>query len=156
MADILIFRLLDIPTPEAVSKIVNETLSLGAPLLLPPLRQRMMLLQALLPQSSTISKGQKMLLAIILRSLEDHSHVASLLGFGSDPDVGGSHDLAQVLMETLLVNLDSYSVRYFSLFFRKATSIVLLFFSTQHSTNLRVKLFSQYPTKYVICIYCFF
>lgn len=93
-----------------MGKIVNEILTLGAPLLLPPLRQRLELLQELLPRGSYLSRGQKMLLGIILRNLEDHAHVASLLGFGSESDTGGSQDLAQVLMDTLLVNLDAYTV----------------------------------------------
>lgn len=93
-----------------MGKIVNETLTLGAPLLLPPLRQRMELLQELLPRGASLSRGQKMLLAIILRSLEDHAHVASLLGFGADPDSSRNYDLAHVLMDTLLLNLDSYTV----------------------------------------------
>ena len=41
---------------------VSETLSIGAPLLLPPLRERMELLQSLLPQGpdrwDSLSKGQ--------------------------------------------------------------------------------------------------
>lgn len=106
---------MDIWTPDYISKLVTETLAIGAPLLLPPLRQRMGILHNLLPQSSNLTKGQKMLLGIILRSLEDHGHVASLLGFGAESNVLGSDDLAQVLMSTLLINLDSHTVSIFKL-----------------------------------------
>ncbi|XP_021933596.1 probable E3 ubiquitin-protein ligase HERC1 isoform X3 [Zootermopsis nevadensis] len=106
----LLFRLVDISTPTSVKTVVSETLAIGAPLLLPPLRERMELLHSLLPQGPDLSNGQKMLLGIILTSLEDHSHVSSLLGYSfSSESMGrlGSQDLhlAEVLMKTLLQNL---------------------------------------------------
>ncbi|KAL0271708.1 UNVERIFIED_CONTAM: hypothetical protein PYX00_008714 [Menopon gallinae] len=105
----LLFRLMDIWTPEPISKLVTETLAVGAPLLLPPLRQRMEILHSLLPHGIELTKGQKMLLGIILRSLEDHSHVANLLGFGPDSKLMGPDNLAEVLMNTLLVNLSIHT-----------------------------------------------
>uniref|UniRef100_T1JES7 HECT-type E3 ubiquitin transferase n=1 Tax=Strigamia maritima TaxID=126957 RepID=T1JES7_STRMM len=111
----LLFRLVDTPTPETVQQAVSDTLSIGAPLLLPPLRERMEVLQSLLPQGpdwwESLSKGQKMQLAIVLTSLEDNSHVASLLGYSNQLN-GESNQtafqdmhLAEVLMKTLLRNL---------------------------------------------------
>jgi E3 ubiquitin-protein ligase HERC1 len=56
-----------------------------------------------------------MLLGIILTSLEDHSHVSSLLGYScsmESEDRLGSQDLhlAEVLMKTLLQNLSFHTV----------------------------------------------
>ncbi|KAG8223094.1 hypothetical protein J437_LFUL002042, partial [Ladona fulva] len=106
----LLFRLVDVNTPASIQTIVSETLSIGAPMLLPPLRERMELLHSLLPQGSELSKGQKMLLGIILTSLEDHSHVSSLLGYSIPSNLEGRLDtqdlyLSEVLMKILLQNL---------------------------------------------------
>ncbi len=63
---------------------------------------------------------QRMQLDIILASLQDNSHVASLLGFGNPADMcmsqpGRGHQtdtqLAQILMKTLLRNLAFHTVR---------------------------------------------
>ncbi|XP_069694063.1 probable E3 ubiquitin-protein ligase HERC1 isoform X1 [Periplaneta americana] len=110
----LLFRLVDIPTPACVKTVVSETLAIGAPMLLPPLRERMELLHSLLPQGPDLTNGQKMLLGIILTSLEDHSHVSSLLGYSfsaESEDHLGSQDLhlAEVLMKTLLRNLSFHT-----------------------------------------------
>jgi len=48
----------DIPTPTSVKTVVSETLAIGAPMLLPPLRERMELLHSLLPQGPDLSNGQ--------------------------------------------------------------------------------------------------
>jgi E3 ubiquitin-protein ligase HERC1 len=61
-----------------------------------------------------------MLLGIILTSLEDHSHVSSLLGYSYSTvseDRLGSQDLhlAEVLMKTLLQNLSFHTVRTYPL-----------------------------------------
>ncbi|GFR70953.1 HECT and RLD domain-containing E3 ubiquitin protein ligase family member 1, partial [Elysia marginata] len=81
---VLLFRLVDTNTPEPIQKAVTETLTIGASLLLPPLRERMELLHSLLPQGpdswETLSKGQRMQLSIILTSLQDNQHIAALLG----------------------------------------------------------------------------
>lgn len=52
------FRLVDIPTPSSVKTVVSETLAVGAPMLLPPLKERMELLHSLLPQGPDLSNGQ--------------------------------------------------------------------------------------------------
>ncbi|XP_054587942.1 probable E3 ubiquitin-protein ligase HERC1 isoform X4 [Nothobranchius furzeri] len=132
----LLFRLMDASVPDEIQEAVIETLSVGATMLLPPLRERMELLHSLLPQGpdrwESLSKGQRMQLDIILTSLQDHTHVASLLGYSSptdgpevpssvltftaypDPAYGataGPPDthLAEILMKTLLRNLGFYT-----------------------------------------------
>lgn len=75
-----------------------------------------------------LSLSQRMQLDIILTSLQDHTHVASLLGYSCPPDtsepsappsdsVAGTHSdthpdthLAEILMKTLLRNLGFYTV----------------------------------------------
>ncbi|XP_030232116.1 probable E3 ubiquitin-protein ligase HERC1 isoform X5 [Gadus morhua] len=136
----LLFRLMDSSVPDEIQEAVIETLSVGATMLLPPLRERMELLHALLPQGpdrwESLSKGQRMQLDIILTSLQDHTHVASLLGYscpGDGPEAlssvlgfGGAQEasygsaashpdthLAEILMKTLLRNLGFYTDRAF-------------------------------------------
>ncbi|XP_005987770.1 probable E3 ubiquitin-protein ligase HERC1 isoform X3 [Latimeria chalumnae] len=136
----LLFRLMDSSVPDEIQEAVIETLSVGATMLLPPLRERMELLHSLLPQGpdrwESLSKGQRMQLDIILTSLQDHTHVASLLGYSSPPDAAevisssvcygsasdplytsqGSHPdthLAEILMKTLLRNLGFYTDQAF-------------------------------------------
>ncbi|XP_047196036.1 probable E3 ubiquitin-protein ligase HERC1 [Hippoglossus stenolepis] len=136
----LLFRLMDSSVPDEIQEAVIETLSVGATMLLPPLRERMELLHALLPQGpdrwESLSKGQRMQLDIILTSLQDHTHVASLLGYSSPPDgpevlssgpgftaspdpgysATADHPdthLAEILMKTLLRNLGFYTDQAF-------------------------------------------
>ncbi|XP_045564463.1 probable E3 ubiquitin-protein ligase HERC1 isoform X7 [Salmo salar] len=132
----LLFRLMDSSVPDEIQEAVIETLSVGATMLLPPLRERMELLHSLLPQGpdrwESLSKGQRMQLDIILTSLQDHTHVASLLGFscppeapealasscGLDPSYGAPSTnpdthLAEILMKTLLRNLGFYTDQAF-------------------------------------------
>ncbi|XP_064817753.1 probable E3 ubiquitin-protein ligase HERC1, partial [Oncorhynchus masou masou] len=132
----LLFRLMDSSVPDEIQEAVIETLSVGATMLLPPLRERMELLHSLLPQGpdrwESLSKGQRMQLDIILTSLQDHTHVASLLGFscppeapealasscGLDPSYGApgtnpDTHLAEILMKTLLRNLGFYTDQAF-------------------------------------------
>ncbi|XP_063955724.1 probable E3 ubiquitin-protein ligase HERC1 isoform X1 [Lytechinus pictus] len=133
----LLFRLIDANTPASIQKAVSDTLSIGAPLLLPPLRERMELLHSLLPQGpdrwDSLSKGQRMQLGIVLTSLQENIHVASLLGFtsplegelspplegdsGSGMSIGASPTedthLAEVLMKTLLRNLGYHTEQAF-------------------------------------------
>ncbi|XP_033110692.1 probable E3 ubiquitin-protein ligase HERC1 [Anneissia japonica] len=129
----LLFRLMDSNTPNCVQKAVNETLSIGAPLLLPPLRERMELLHTLLPQGpdrwDSLSRGQRMQLGIILTSLQENIHVASLLGFTCPTDIDGDAafntdasyklmegqdtHLAEVLMKTLLRNVGYHTEQAF-------------------------------------------
>ncbi|KAM7405656.1 hypothetical protein PAMP_000090 [Pampus punctatissimus] len=136
----LLFRLMDSSVPDEIQEAVIETLSVGATMLLPPLRERMELLHSLLPQGpdrwESLSKGQRMQLDIILTSLQDHTHVASLLGYSSPADgpevlssgpgfttspdpnystAAGHPDthLAEILMKTLLRNLGFYTDQAF-------------------------------------------
>uniref|UniRef100_A0A4X1U0U5 HECT-type E3 ubiquitin transferase n=1 Tax=Sus scrofa TaxID=9823 RepID=A0A4X1U0U5_PIG len=136
----LLFRLMDSTVPDEIQEVVIETLSVGATMLLPPLRERMELLHSLLPQGpdrwESLSKGQRMQLDIILTSLQDHTHVASLLGYSSPSDAadlssvctgyGNLSDqpygtqschpdthLAEILMKTLLRNLGFYTDQAF-------------------------------------------
>uniref|UniRef100_A0A8C0NVE3 HECT-type E3 ubiquitin transferase n=1 Tax=Canis lupus familiaris TaxID=9615 RepID=A0A8C0NVE3_CANLF len=136
----LLFRLMDSTVPDEIQEVVIETLSVGATMLLPPLRERMELLHSLLPQGpdrwESLSKGQRMQLDIILTSLQDHTHVASLLGYSSPSDAadlssvctgyGNLADqpygtqschpdthLAEILMKTLLRNLGFYTDQAF-------------------------------------------
>ncbi|KAL7980305.1 hypothetical protein Chor_014634 [Crotalus horridus] len=136
----LLFRLMDSSVPDEIQEVVIETLSVGATMLLPPLRERMELLHSLLPQGpdrwESLSKGQRMQLDIILTSLQDHTHVASLLGYSSPSDAtdisslcitygnlsdaaygAQSHHpdthLAEILMKTLLRNLGFYTDQAF-------------------------------------------
>ncbi|XP_052100156.1 probable E3 ubiquitin-protein ligase HERC1 isoform X2 [Mytilus californianus] len=116
----LLFRLIDSNLPQSIHELVAETLSVGAPLLLPPLRERMELLLSLLPKGqerwTDLSLGQKMQLTIILISLQDSNHIATLLGFSDTQDIrmgGGSTSqkelsdlqLSEILMKTVLRNL---------------------------------------------------
>ncbi|XP_028822113.1 probable E3 ubiquitin-protein ligase HERC1 [Denticeps clupeoides] len=127
----LLFRLMDASVPDEIQEAVIETLSMGATMLLPPLRERMELLHTLLPQGperwESLSKGQRMQLDIILTSLQDHTHVASLLGYSVPPEASESvstdptdtHSLhldthlAEILMKTLLRNLGFYTDQAF-------------------------------------------
>ncbi|XP_053720543.1 probable E3 ubiquitin-protein ligase HERC1 isoform X1 [Synchiropus splendidus] len=135
----LLFRLMDSSVPDDIQEAVIDTLSVGATMLLPPLRERMELLHSLLPQGpdrwESLSKGQRMQLDIILTSLQDNTHVASLLGYSSPADspevltsgsgsapasdlnyIGSSHPdthLAEILMKTLLRNLGFYTDQAF-------------------------------------------
>ncbi|KAL1007751.1 hypothetical protein UPYG_G00091160 [Umbra pygmaea] len=137
----LLFRLMDSSVPDEIQEAVMDTLSVGATMLLPPLGERMELLHSLLPQGpdrwENLSKGQRMQLDIILTSLQDHTHVASLLGYSCPPDTpetlassstgfgqpldpaygapGTNPDthLAEILMKTLLRNLGFYTDQAF-------------------------------------------
>ncbi|XP_059169765.1 probable E3 ubiquitin-protein ligase HERC1 isoform X3 [Physella acuta] len=121
---VLLFRLVDTNTPELIQKTVTDTLSIGASLLLPPLRERMELLHSLLPQGpdswESLTKGQRMQLSIILTSLQDNQHIAALLGLSNQrienslvfSDTGASElQLAELLMKTILRNLAAHTER---------------------------------------------
>ncbi|KAF2886888.1 hypothetical protein ILUMI_19285, partial [Ignelater luminosus] len=106
---ILLFRLIDIPTPPDIQSIVKEVVSIGASLLLPTLKERMELLHEQLLHGKHLTTGQQMLLGIILSSLEEPIHVAALLGYSSIPEKLEFKDLSivKILMTTLL---QSFSV----------------------------------------------
>ncbi|RUS88143.1 hypothetical protein EGW08_004105, partial [Elysia chlorotica] len=126
---VLLFRLVDTNTPEPIQKAVTDTLTIGASLLLPPLRERMELLHSLLPQGpnswESLTKGQRMQLSIILTSLQDNQHIAALLGLShqrlapaesSSAGTGASDEvldlqMAELLMKTILRNLAAHTWR---------------------------------------------
>lgn len=65
----LCLRLVDIRLPESVEQYVSEALAVGAPLLLPPLQERMELLHSLLPQGpekwDAMSRGEVIITQIV-------------------------------------------------------------------------------------------
>ncbi|XP_051907348.1 probable E3 ubiquitin-protein ligase HERC1 isoform X3 [Hippocampus zosterae] len=138
----LLFRLIDTKMPDSIQQAVMNTLSIGASLLLPPLRERTELLLSLLPQGpqslNVLSKGQRLQLDMVLSSLQDQSHMASLLGYSNFGDVANlvppltptpsarppssssasseAYDpfhLAEVLLRTLLLSIGFYTERAF-------------------------------------------
>ncbi|XP_034565879.1 probable E3 ubiquitin-protein ligase HERC1 isoform X2 [Notolabrus celidotus] len=137
----LLFRLIDTNMPDSIQQAVLNTLSIGASLLLPPLRERTELLLSLLPQGpqslNALSKGQRLQLDMVLSSLQDQSHVASLLGYSnfgevtvlgppltpamsvraasssSSVDAYDPLHLAEVLLRTLLLSIGFYTERAF-------------------------------------------
>uniref|UniRef100_A0A8C2X9J9 HECT-type E3 ubiquitin transferase n=1 Tax=Cyclopterus lumpus TaxID=8103 RepID=A0A8C2X9J9_CYCLU len=136
----LLFRLIDTNMPDSIQQAVLSTLSIGASLLLPPLRERTELLLSLLPQGpqsiNVPSKGQRLQLDMVLSSLQDQSHVSSLLGYsnfgevtslgppltptmsGRPPSSSSSEaynplHLAEVLLRTLLLSIGFYTERAF-------------------------------------------
>ncbi|XP_028827463.1 probable E3 ubiquitin-protein ligase HERC1 isoform X1 [Denticeps clupeoides] len=132
----LLFRLIDSSVPESIQQAVMSTLSIGASLLLPPLRERTELLHSLLPQGpeswESLSKGQRLQLDMVLNSLQEQSHVASLLGYSSPGELTAGLSpapvhkhltpnseapehlhLAEVLLKTLLLSIGFYTERAF-------------------------------------------
>ncbi|XP_037548156.1 probable E3 ubiquitin-protein ligase HERC1 [Nematolebias whitei] len=137
----LLFRLIDTNMPDSIQQAVLNTLSIGASLLLPPLRERTELLLSLLPQGpqslNVLSKGQRLQLDMVLSSLQDQSHVASLLGYSNFGEVAAlgppqtpvmsvrppsssssaeAYDplhLAEVLLRTLLLSIGFYTEQQF-------------------------------------------
>lgn len=108
---VLLFRLVDIPAPADVQSAVREILNVGTNLLLPELNERVELLCEQLPQSRHLSQGQQMLLDIVLNSLENPNHIASILGY----NVMETMDSKQVcaterLMTTLLQTFNAHTV----------------------------------------------
>ncbi|XP_052792636.1 probable E3 ubiquitin-protein ligase HERC1 isoform X1 [Mya arenaria] len=109
----LLFKVIDMNTPQSIQMKVCECLSVGTSLLLPSLGERLELLHSLLPQSpeawKALSKGQMMQLNMVLHSLQNNSHIAVLLGLKQTraaslqftPDL----NLTQMLMKNLLRNL---------------------------------------------------
>ncbi|XP_029920656.1 probable E3 ubiquitin-protein ligase HERC1 isoform X2 [Myripristis murdjan] len=137
----LLFRLIDSNVPDSIQQAVMSTLSIGASLLLPPLRERTELLHSLLPQGpeswENLSKGQRLQLDMVLNSLQEQSHVASLLGYSSFGEITAlglplapamsirppsstspaeAYDhlhLAEVLLRTLVLSIGFYTERAF-------------------------------------------
>ncbi|XP_076014530.1 putative E3 ubiquitin-protein ligase HERC1 isoform X2 [Genypterus blacodes] len=137
----LLFRLIDTNMPDSIHQAVLNTLSIGASLLLPPLRERTELLLSLLPQGpqswNNLSRGQRLQLDMVLNSLQEQSHVASLLGYSTFEELKslGLHmtaaasarpssssspaeacdplHLAEVLLRTLLLSIGFYTEQAF-------------------------------------------
>lgn len=64
-----VYRLVDVVTPASVESVVTECLAVGAPLLLPPLHERLQLLQTMLPQGSHLSKGQVIQIKLVAKEI---------------------------------------------------------------------------------------
>lgn len=105
---------MDVTTPADIRQKVLEVLNIGAPLLLPNLKERIELLQEQLPKGNHLTRGQDMLLSTVLSSLEEPTHVAALLGFSNIPEKIETKDicLTEMLMTTLLQTLSRHTVSY--------------------------------------------
>ncbi|XP_019763936.2 probable E3 ubiquitin-protein ligase HERC1 isoform X1 [Dendroctonus ponderosae] len=99
-----LFRLVDIESPSEIYSLAREVLNIGASLLLPLLSERVEFLHLHLSSGRQLSQGQQMLLSIILGSLEDPVHVASLLGYAANTEKSKQLDskTTSTLMYTLL------------------------------------------------------
>ncbi|XP_044756783.1 probable E3 ubiquitin-protein ligase HERC1 [Coccinella septempunctata] len=107
----IIFRLVDIDSPPEVHSAVCELINVGACLLLPQLHERMEFLHSYLTRKQELTQGEQMLLNIILNSLEDPTHIASLLGYSGNLDKTTSADpkLTGDLMNILLVTFTRHT-----------------------------------------------
>ncbi|ODM97024.1 putative E3 ubiquitin-protein ligase HERC1 [Orchesella cincta] len=76
----LLFQMLDMELPSSVQSSVGDTLLTGAPILLPPLKEKLFLLLEMLKNVDSLSKGQTMLCGVIFNSFEDHQQTACMLG----------------------------------------------------------------------------
>lgn len=108
------FRLIDISETTEIYNKVLEVVNIGAPLLLPQLRERTDLLLEQLPLGSNLSHGQQMLLNIVITSLEEPAHVASLLGYNLVTEQMCYKEmlLPEKLMNTLLQTFNIYTVSH--------------------------------------------
>ncbi|RZF35001.1 hypothetical protein LSTR_LSTR010859 [Laodelphax striatellus] len=80
-------------------------------MLLPPLHERIALLDSLLSQEDSLTKGQRMLLNVIVKSLEDHQTLASLLSDDlCDCSDALENSLIESLMKTLLLNRTKHTM----------------------------------------------
>lgn len=91
---------------------MHDIIDVGAPLLLPSLKERLELLHEQLPQGENLSRGQEMLLEIILNSLEEPTYVAAMLGYSNAAENFNEKDLHTVeeLMNTLAVAFSAHTV----------------------------------------------
>ncbi|KAL4227433.1 putative E3 ubiquitin-protein ligase herc1 [Mactra antiquata] len=107
----LLFKVVDMSTPESIQLLVSECLCVGTQLLLPSLGDRMELLHSLLPQSpycwKALSKGQRLQLNMILSSLQNNNHISVLLGLYNIHTTSSmsKRSMAQLLMKNILRNL---------------------------------------------------
>lgn len=105
-----VFRLVDIQAPPEIHNAAREVLNIGAPLLLPQLKERVDFLQIHLPLGCHLSQGQQMLLEIILESLENPIHIAELLGFNNVVDQQTDSNYTIKLMNTLVRSFSKNTV----------------------------------------------
>ncbi|TUG88269.1 putative E3 ubiquitin-protein ligase HERC1 [Bagarius yarrelli] len=91
----LLFRLMDASVPDEIQEAVIETLSVGATMLLPPLRERMELLHSLLPQGpdrwESLSKGQVTCRVCVCVFVRASMHINMLLCVTEDAAGHHSH-----------------------------------------------------------------
>ncbi|XP_077974377.1 putative E3 ubiquitin-protein ligase HERC1 isoform X2 [Styela clava] len=84
---VLLFHLIDQEAPPQIEEAIVETLSVGSSLLLPSLDEQVDILLQFLPTNligwKQLSRGQRMQIEFILRSLVDHLNVSRLLGYSS-------------------------------------------------------------------------
>lgn len=101
---------MDITAPPEIHNAAKEVLNIGAPLLLPQLKERVDFVQMHLSNSYQLSQGQQMLMEIILTSLEDPTHITELLGYNSPFDQPGDMTYSLKLMNTLVESFRKNSV----------------------------------------------
>ncbi|CAG7693965.1 unnamed protein product, partial [Allacma fusca] len=110
----LFFNMLDMNLPACVQQAVGETLLTGAPILLPPLKEKLNLLLDMLKNVSELSKGQTLLCGVIFTSLEDHQQIAYILGMARPPNpadlflLGDLHSTKKLI--TLLLQILAYEL----------------------------------------------
>lgn len=84
----LLYSLIDTALPPSIEDGVCR--ALRCPLLLPSLPDRLLLLHGLLPRHPqylvALSRGQKLQLSILLASLKEEQHIASILGYSQQVD----------------------------------------------------------------------
>ncbi|XP_017786874.1 PREDICTED: probable E3 ubiquitin-protein ligase HERC1 isoform X2 [Nicrophorus vespilloides] len=107
----ILFRLIDTVTPPEIDSKVRDVLYIGATLLLPNLKERIELINELLPHGDQLSKGQQMLLKIVLYSLEESPQIAALLGYSFATEKFEQDELylTEILMKTLLTTFKKHT-----------------------------------------------
>lgn len=120
---------MDITGATEIHHKVREVVNIGACLLLPQLKERVQLLLQQLPLGSNLSQGQQMLLNIIITSLEEPTHIVSLLGYNIAAERVRVDDLylTRKLLNTLLQTFNVYTVRECS---------ILVFYCSFYHSNL--------------------
>lgn len=108
--DSFLLRLVDTEAPPEIHSAVREVLNIGAPLLLPHLKERVDFLQTHLALGQELSQGQQMLLEIILDSLQDPVHIAELLGFSCSVSQRKEPYYTIQLMHTLVQSFSKNTV----------------------------------------------
>ena len=102
--------MVDIKTPTEIHATVIELINVGASLLLPQLPERVEFLHEHLSKDENLSQGQQMLLNIVLSSLEDPAHIATLLRETTSQEKRQKLFLIETLMYTLLQSFSKITV----------------------------------------------